>query len=102
MVSAVQSALSGLHSAQLRAQEAANRIVGISSGTAAPSQTSSSTAPQGTAPLSLLAEVPLFESGDDLATSLVALKQAEFSYKASAKLLAVAHSFEDTLLEALK
>jgi len=100
MVSPVQTALGGLQSAQLRVQKAAEGLVGITAGT-------SPTAPRQSAPAATLSgpltTSPLFaDSGPDLAASAVALQQAAFSYKAAAKLLAVAGGLEETLLEALK
>ena len=106
MVSAIQSALSGLHTSSLRFNQAAADIVrsgsqsitAVSSTSAAPlSQDPSSATPPAPVPFDFTA----LNTGDgpSLADSLVALKAAEILYKASAKLLGALYRSENELLK---
>ena len=100
MISAVQSALAGLHTATLRLNEAA---ADIAQGTA---QSSLSTpgqslqgSPGGSALNAPFTPPPLGQEPSSLSASLIDFKQAEFLFKASAKLLGVLGRLQGELLD---
>ncbi len=97
MTSAISSSLSGLQSATQRLNQAASNIV--RSGDFNPSTQTNVAGPSNQASVSagpLRANLPPLP---DLATSLVDLKLAEVSYKASAKALSVALEIDKKLLD---
>jgi len=106
MVSAIQSALSGLHTSSLRFNQAAADIVrsgsqsvsAVSPTSAAPlSQDPSTATPPAPVPFDFTALTA--DDGLSLADSLVSLKEAEILYKASAKLLGALYRSENELLK---
>lgn len=101
MITAIQSALSGMNTATTRLNEAAANIARASAAaTEAASQTLSD-APSGPPPVGTAFTGPRPVFGDDtsLVGELVALKEAEILYKASAKVLGVVGDLEQQLLD---
>lgn len=106
MVSAIQSALSGLHTSSLRFNQAAADIVRSGSlSVSAVSPISAGPLSQDPSTATTSAPVPFdFTSlntgeGPSLVDSLVALKAAEILYKASAKLLGALYRSENEVLK---
>lgn len=101
MISAIQSALSGLRTATARFEQAAFDIV------SAPSATSEAVSGTGDAAETPAAPVgtafsdrpPVFADDTSLVSSIVDLKEAATLYKASAKVLGTIGDLEQRLLD---
>lgn len=105
MVSAIQSALSGLHTASTRFNEAAADIVrsgaeAVSAFSIAPGEPASQDGSTTTDNLATSNLAAIFaDEGPSLAESLISLKEAEILYKSSAKLLGMLLRTEGELLD---
>lgn len=99
MVSAVHTALGGLRTAALRLDEAAQRIVHSGAAIAA-RQPAASRAPARPQPPASpkVAGLHRVQEQSGLAGGVIALKEAELLYAASARLLARLHGLEGQLL----
>jgi len=100
MVSAIQSALSGLNLASTRLNQAASDIVR----SGAQQVAAASSEPGGfvsAAPLEVGSAQLGVQEGPSLTESVVSLKEAEILYKASAKLLGSLNTLQGELLEVL-
>lgn len=96
MISALNTAVSGLKAAAARVNEAATTIVRAGTQAVNTANRTASPAPQTGAPLNA---APLVEH--DLLTGILNLKQAELAYKANAKLIASLGETERETLDIL-
>lgn len=101
MISALSTALSGLHAAAARAERAATRIVHAGAGAAnavsrAPGE-GGIVPPPGTAPAREIAP-----DGDALVTGLVELTLAATGYKAAARVAASAAGMQKSLIDIVR
>ena len=101
MITAIQSALSGMNTATARLNDAAANIARASVAATEAASQPPSDAPSGPPPVGTASADPLPFFGDDtsLVGELVALKEAEILYKASAKVLGVVGDLEQRLLD---
>jgi len=100
MISAVQSARAGLHTATLRLNEAAADIAQATAKSPLSTPVSVSQGSLGGSAVNVpFTPPPLGQEPSSLTASLIDLKQAEFLYNASAKLLGVLGRLEGELLD---